>query len=657
MSDEELLEKLLQFSDVLTTNNIFTSGLRIIGWGLLLFLKTIVDSLEGMMDGVLTLTDFFMSEPVHAFLETIQPVLYILLALSLAMIGFRIIFNKEKNRAEIPMNIFIAVMTISLLTFGMGQVNEFTGNAVEVAQVDNDSMTTSDQVITDYITDIAIYDETGWETPDVETQHHVSPDNIDKISINETITREFEKANGEQLSSVGKEIVINKVGLESNGEEGLVEIGKSSLFDFLPEHYYRWHVDWFTAMVTLGVMAFTMVLVSIKVAKLCFELGFNHIVALIMAYADISTGQRLKAIIKNIGSIFVSLVMIFLSLRVYMYYTTFIGENLEGMAYLIALVAGSLAVIDGPNIVEKLFGIDAGLKNAWGVAMGGYLASKTLGPPAKKAAGAMASGGTSAVMNTGAGAAGAVTGLAAGKAKGPSQENAQQTESTSPTQPAAKGPGQGAGQKNEPSPMQPSNGKEQARQENPQAAQPGAVHSLSQKPVQTDSASGGSTSSVHKEMQEEARKRQSSAPTSQANTSDDVEQASPTTSQSKAAAANSTETNKSVENRTNVTSYARKNEKDTQSPTEEPNQEAPSASSNLIPSQADQSHVPTGTDDIGMLNQNRTEQRTVGQYMKDRTMDHVRRNRKIQGAKRTYDLTRNTTENWKGKVTKRGRGS
>ena len=151
MSDEELLEKLLEFSDVLSTNNIFISGLRIMGWGIILFLKMIVDSLEDMVNNVLTLTDFFLSEPVQGFLETIQPVLYILLAISLAMIGFRLIFNKEKNRADIPMNLFISIMTITLLTFGMGKVNEFTGDAVDVAQIDNDSFTTSDRVMKDYI--------------------------------------------------------------------------------------------------------------------------------------------------------------------------------------------------------------------------------------------------------------------------------------------------------------------------------------------------------------------------------------------------------------------------------------------------------------------------------------------------------------------------
>ena len=171
MSDEELLEILLRFSDVLSTNNIFTSGLRIMGWGTILFLKMIVDGLEGMVDKVLILTDFFSSDPVINFLETIQPVLYILLAISLGMIGFRLVFNKEKNRSDVPMNLFISIMTITLLSFGMGKVNDFTGDAMDVAKVQTDSFTTSDRVMEDYITDISVYDEYGWARSEVEERH------------------------------------------------------------------------------------------------------------------------------------------------------------------------------------------------------------------------------------------------------------------------------------------------------------------------------------------------------------------------------------------------------------------------------------------------------------------------------------------------------
>ncbi|MGI8314917.1 pLS20_p028 family conjugation system transmembrane protein [Halobacillus mangrovi] len=632
MSDEELLEILLRFSEVLSTNNIFTSGLRIVGWGTVLFLKMIVDGLEGMVDQVLTLTDFFSSEPVTNFLETIQPVLYILLAISLGMIGFRLIFNKEKNRSDIPMNLFISIMTITLLSFGMGKVNDFTGDAMDVAKVQTDSFTTSDRVMEDHITDISVYDEYGWEDPEVENRHHVAPSNIDKISINETITKEFEKANGDQLTSKGKEIVMNKVGLESNGEEGLVELGKSGLFDFLPENYYRWHVDWFTAIVTLAVMAFTMILISIKVAKLCFELGFNHIVALIMAYSDISTGQRLKAIIKNIGSIFASLIMIFLSLRVYMYYTTFIDNNLEGLGYLIALIAGSLAVIDGPNIVQKLFGIDAGLKNAWHVAMGSYLASKTLGPPVKKAAGAITSGGASALMNTGAGTAGAVAGIYGRKGEGKAQTNGKSDSSSSFSSKEGNG-SQGTQKKQEPSPMT--------------SNQEGQKGSLEGKTIKSEEQNSPSSNETQGQLQPSSEKRSTLA---------SLQHGSPgglDVPSSKHSYEQPLSNRPMKEKRQGKIGSSEKGSERLDANDNQPKEETDQIAADAKTETAD-IKPPASTDDIPMPNQYRTEQRTIGEYMKDRMRERFSHNPKIQSAKRTYNLSRNTTENWINKIKKRG---
>ncbi|SFK48583.1 hypothetical protein SAMN04487936_11532 [Halobacillus dabanensis] len=624
MSDEELLEILLRFSEVLSTNNIFTSGLRIVGWGTILFLKMIVDGLEGMVDQVLTLTDFFLSDPVTNFLETIQPALYIMLAISLGMIGFRLIFNKEKNRSDIPMNLFISIMTITLLSFGMGKVNDFTGDAMDVAKVQTDSFTTSDRVMEDHITDIVIYEETDWTDPDVEEQHHISPDSIDKISINETIDDSFEKSNGDSLSNKGQKIVMNKVGLESNGEEGLVELGKSGLFDFLPENYYRWHVDWFTAIVTLSVMAFTMILISIKVAKLCFELGFNHIVALIMAYSDISTGQRLKAIIKNIGSIFASLIMIFLSLRVYMFYTTFIDNNLEGLGYLIALIAGSLAVIDGPNIVQKLFGIDAGLKNAWHVAMGGYLASKTLGPPVKKAAGAITSGGASALMNTGAGTAGAVAGIYGRKDEGKSKTNGKSVSSLT----------EGNRKKQEPSPMT--------------SNQEGQKGSLGGKEIRSPEAGSRSSSYATQGQSHPSFQKGSSMNTTKEDPPGGLDV--PSSNQSNEQPIyiqpkKDKEQEKDIGSSETVSTRLDANDN-----------ESKTGAKIAANTKAETSDIraPESTDDIPMPNQYRTEQRTIGNYMKDRMEERFNNNPKVQSAKRTYNLSRNTTENWINKIKKRG---
>lgn len=70
--------------------------------------------------------------------------------------------------------------------------------------------------------------------------------------------------------------------------------------------------------------------------------------------------------------------MVFLSMKIYILGTDFIDAKLDGVAYLIALYAFSLAVIDGPSLVERLFGIDAGLKSSYGALAGAKGASQGL---------------------------------------------------------------------------------------------------------------------------------------------------------------------------------------------------------------------------------------------------------------------------------------
>ncbi|QQK77834.1 hypothetical protein HUG15_21140 [Salicibibacter cibarius] len=561
-----------------------------------------MSGMEGVIDGVLVLLDFFQTEPVQSFLRMIQPALYILLALALAFIGYQLIFQRNQQRSQIPVNIFISIMTVTLLTWGMDLGSDFTDDAVEVASVGDDAFDMADQIVHDHITDVAIYDETGWQSPDVDTQHHVDPENIDQIDINEEITDDFERADGEPLSNSGQEILTNKIGIESNGEEGLVSIGDDGWFDFFPENYYRWDVNWGTALITLGVMALTMILVSIKIAKLCFELAFNKVVALIMAYADISSGQRLKEILKNIGSIFVSIIMVFLSLRMYMYYTEYIADQLSGFGYLIAIIAGSLAVIDGPNIVQKLFGIDAGLRNAWTVAAGSYFAGKAAKPVmqgAGKIASKGAKGAATGGVSTAAATAGGIKGLANGQGAS-STNNGATGQQGSPTK-ASTGQGQqqGSQPKGQSAPGTPGAGSPTNAQAAPSEGEGSTANANAQAYQQTQPASGketpgqanpqgGKTPSLHSEMRESERQQGG------------AKQRRPATlNQQMQAAAGGEE--------------------------------------------------PPSTSDIPMPQRSAGEKRTLGQVMGDGVSRRWNNNRYVQTGKRSYQVGKNTTENWRSK--------
>ncbi|MCU7741360.1 pLS20_p028 family conjugation system transmembrane protein [Priestia megaterium] len=376
MKDEEILEKLHEFSEYLDVGNILTYLLRKLGWGCIQVLSFLVDGLEGITDSVLGVKSFFNSPEIQDFITKIQPFLYVLLAFSFLYIGYMLIIQKKVNREQIMINIFISMAVLLLLNTSMLKADKFTDQAIEAVDL-NEKGTVSEKIIKSNITDVAQFDLTKWKSPELKEPNKVPQKNIMVIDITEKIDGKFEVSKGKSLSDKGKKIVENKAALTPDGKEGLVELD-NGWFDFFPELYYRWSWNFWTIAISLFVIGMTLLFTSIKLAKLCYELGFNAILAQIVAPADVADGQKLKAVLKNILNTFLVTIMIFISMKVYLMGTVFISDKLEGIPYLIALIAFSIAVVDGPIMCERLFGIDAGLKSGWGALAGGFAMAKGL---------------------------------------------------------------------------------------------------------------------------------------------------------------------------------------------------------------------------------------------------------------------------------------
>ncbi|MEQ6001462.1 hypothetical protein U2I83_18475 [Bacillus amyloliquefaciens] len=420
MSDEELLKILQKFSDFLEIGNIFSYMLRFLGWSLIRALAWLVDGIEGVTDQVLTLSGFFKSKEITDFLSMIQPGLWILLAFSLCFLGYQLIFNKKFNREHVLINIVIAVAVIMLLGQGMEKADEFSSAARDVVSIKDKDGTLAQKIIKDNLTDVSLFDEKDWKSTKLKHENKIPRKNIELIDITEKIDKDFEPKKGEKLSKTGKSIFDKKLVMDTEGNQGVADL-KNGWFDFFPEQYYRWQWDFWTMAITLFVTGMTLLFIAIKLAKLMYELAFNHILASIMAYIDIANGQRLKEVLKTIGCTFFIFVMVFLSMRVYVNYTAFISDHLNGLAYVVAIIAGSIAVIDGPILCERIFGIDAGLKSGWGLVAGSYAlmktANNTVGGVQNLATKAMGAA-TSGALYSGAALAGAAAGLAGGKSGG-----------------------------------------------------------------------------------------------------------------------------------------------------------------------------------------------------------------------------------------------
>ncbi|WP_455920322.1 pLS20_p028 family conjugation system transmembrane protein [Priestia megaterium] len=376
MKDEEILEKLHEFSEYLDVGNILTYLLRKLGWGCIQVLSFLVDGIEGITDSVLGVKSFFNSPDIQDFITKIQPFLYVLLAFSFLYIGYMLIIQKKVNREQIMINIFISMAVLLLLNTSMLKADKFTDQAIEAVDL-NEKGTVSEKIIKSNLTDVAQFDLTKWKSPELKEPNKVPQKNIMMIDITEKMDEDFKVSEKDKLSDDGQKIITHKAALAPNGKEGLVELD-NGWFDFFPELYYRWSWNFWTIAISLFVIGMTLLFTSIKLAKLCYELGFNAILAQLVAPADVADGQKLKAVLKNILNTFLVTIMIFISMKVYLMGTVFISDKLEGIPYLIALIAFSIAVVDGPVMCERLFGIDAGLKSGWGALAGGFAMAKGL---------------------------------------------------------------------------------------------------------------------------------------------------------------------------------------------------------------------------------------------------------------------------------------
>lgn len=402
MNKEELTDKLLEFAEYLNEGSMVTDVFRWLGWTIVRGVATLVDGLEKVTDDVLLIKVFFENEEVTQFLVTIRPLLWLLFALSLVFVGYLLIFQRKMNAEIVAINIIICLGILTILGTSMSKINDFTDATIsftkngeqkqsiangEGQEAISDSSgnesglygggSVSDSIIKRNVVDLVIFDRDNWKSTDLEEKNNFAESKARYIDAQQKFDADKLSDIDIDLSKDGKKISQNYLALGVENETP-VKFDQGGL-EYNNVYYYRYTINWFTILVTLAVMGFTLFSIAYKICRLSFELAFNHILATIIAPIDIHDGQKTKKIIQEIIATFAVIILIFISMKLYILGTSFLEENLSGIAYLIALIAFSVAVVDGPNMVEKLFGIDAGLKNGWGLVAGAYAATKLIG--------------------------------------------------------------------------------------------------------------------------------------------------------------------------------------------------------------------------------------------------------------------------------------
>jgi len=346
---------------------IISNCIRWVLWKIVTLLSLLVNSIEKAVTKIYNINGFFDSPEVTALIDKYKPLIWVILAISIGILGFKIMFNRKQNRGELPSNILFSILILVLLPTLMTKLDNMTSIAVK--EVASEYTSSANELIKNNIYDLYYLDSNGF---DLNNKNNIKSNEILTVDANETI----------DLDEVNNKAVLGKkIRFDKNGNKKLEDLERG--WFKIDEEYYRYGIDFLSIIVTLGAMGITLICIGLKVARLIFELAFNKLLATLFAFADIGDGKKLKEIIKHIFSMFIVIFSTAIMTKLYVIFSSWLGTSLgnaglsaNGVAKMIVLVGGSIAVIDGPNIIERILGIDAGLKNGWTAVMAGYGLSK-----------------------------------------------------------------------------------------------------------------------------------------------------------------------------------------------------------------------------------------------------------------------------------------
>ncbi|EYK00114.1 hypothetical protein QP586_11740 [Staphylococcus sp. UMB10092B] len=378
LSDKDILGIFENYGNNLEITNIVTSMFRKIGWYFVQFLVWITDLVSNLAINVLTLFGLLSQDSITKLLIEAKPVLISILALSIMYIGFKMMTGRQVNKANIFTAIIVAIIFLGSLNSTMQTGSELAKESSKaVENFDPDSSTQSDDgskagssLLKKNIVDIKYVAEKGF--PKLKTTRNNSEYNklnaktAKYIDINEGIDA------GDVKSKNAKKVLGKKVVVDENGKTTLGKL-KDGMFGIGKEQYYRFQVKWFTAIVGLICLALGHFLAALRVASIILELVVTKIIAVGFSYA--LQGEKLKSTIVDIINGFISIVLIFVCLFIFKEVVGFLNDKPLGV-WFIGLIAATFFMIDGPKVIERKFGYDAGLSSPWRSALAMYGAAK-----------------------------------------------------------------------------------------------------------------------------------------------------------------------------------------------------------------------------------------------------------------------------------------
>ncbi|GAB2022340.1 hypothetical protein RyT2_14140 [Pseudolactococcus yaeyamensis] len=389
--------------------NIFRS----IQWAIIKGLVSLSDLINTSVVSTLSFLNFADNATFKQFIEQFMPLVIILSLIFMVLAVLVAMSKKELPIIDVLKNgifsWFVYLLLPILMTYGTAATQSF------VAGYNQSNSSPAQIIVKNNLWDLRAMDKAGWNFTTVETMMKngdgapnfltgtyladgsvtLTTDDIGLIDVNTKLLNKEEK----KLSDYGQKIVSHGVATPTNTEYVYTPTLYTLDDDLFAEdtHYYAFSWNFWTIFFSLLALVGVGIIVIWRLFQLETEIIMTWGVGSLMALSQWGTQKRNVEVIQKLFFGFVTLLFTANLLQIYAYGLTYLNtlqttNDINGVVYIIGLLAFSLAIVDGPKIWQDLFGINAGLSSSVGKTLAMLQGARMLGALAQKGIGAAGRG-------------------------------------------------------------------------------------------------------------------------------------------------------------------------------------------------------------------------------------------------------------------------
>lgn len=377
MTQEEIFKILTENAQYFDNNNIFSMAIRSIEWLIVKFLKWLVNQCETLFSMTIGLVDFTHYSSVQDFLTEWQGLFVVLLGISLILIGTMYIVNWEKKPTWIQLvqNGLIGFFFITSSFYILGKINTTLVQGTDaVIETYGDEEGSGSVIVRDNLFDLyyadhqyanGLADITDKGMPHYES---LTDSDIDQIDFTEIMDPDNSRLKSNSTDILKKEVLFTQENIPA--EDRLTDV----TYDFfgitwLGNGYYRYTFQFFTALITFIAFLIIYIILSYKVVRFVWEIIMGQFLGIIYA-ANLTSSQKILKTLDCIKNAYLMILLSTICMKFFLLMQTYLNSvepfKSHAIVRCLLILFSAFSLADGPNMVEKMTGYDAGLSSGFG---------------------------------------------------------------------------------------------------------------------------------------------------------------------------------------------------------------------------------------------------------------------------------------------------